>query len=142
MSVWVQPINGSVNPFEVVFSNGMYFDDLIMNITIKRRDMRHPDEIVRSIYSKNSDGEMHELKVGDKVPIPIDGEIGSSYDRPYFFTIEVATAGNLFSTEFRDTSCCLPSMSLNANEESYHMFVWCFGCVFRIMLRACGSTTN
>lgn len=82
------------------------------------QSFRNADGLVCSIYSENSDKEICELSVGSKVPIPIDEEIGSSYDFPNFFSIVFTTPANIFLADFHDTSCWCPSSPLNTYKIS------------------------
>jgi hypothetical protein len=95
MSVWVQSRTGNEEAIRVDFKEGMDFDQLKEAITLKR-DIRHlPAGAIHSIHSENNDEERFKLRAGAKVPIPADGQIGSSDDLPYFFSI-AQTQGNLF----------------------------------------------
>ena len=78
------------------FKEGMNFYDLKKAITHERDLLHLPARAVQSIHSENSDEEIFKLRAGAKVPIPADGQIGSSDDLPYFFSIDQTQAGNLF----------------------------------------------
>eukprot|EP01038_Epipyxis_sp_PR26KG_P013136 gene13136-17603_t len=87
MSVWVQSRSGNEEAFKVDFNDGMDFADLKQKIIFERIVLNLPAGAVQSIHSENSDEERFKLKPGTKVPIPVDGQIGSSDDLPYFFFI-------------------------------------------------------
>ena len=93
MSVWVQSRNGNEQAFKVDFTTGMDFADLKKCIGLENG---LPPGAVKFIHSENSDEEIFKLRAGAKVPIPADGQIGSSDDFPYYFSIAQTPAGNLF----------------------------------------------
>lgn len=95
MSVWVQSRSGNEQPFKVDFNRGMNIDDLKASIILERRARNYPAGLVGSIYSENSDGEMFTLSIDAEVPVPINGDIGSSYEFPYYYSIALLTPGKL-----------------------------------------------
>jgi hypothetical protein len=87
MRVWVKSRNGDERAFKVECQNEIDFDDLMLAITQKRNSLSFPAGAVESVHSENSNEEIFILRTGAKVPIPADGQIGSSEDLPYFFSI-------------------------------------------------------
>ncbi len=95
MSVWVQSRSGNEQAFKVDFTDGMDCADLKEVVTLKRNSLNLPRVVVHFIHSENSDEESFKLRAGAKVPIPTDG-LGSSDDRPYFFSVAESQAGGVF----------------------------------------------
>ena len=95
MSVWVQSRNGNEQAFKVDFKTGMDFADLKKWIGIENG---LPPGAVKFIHSENSDEERCKVRAGAKVPIPVDGQIGSTDELPYFFSIAQTQAGDLSFT--------------------------------------------
>jgi hypothetical protein len=78
----------------VAITNDMDCADLKEAITLKRN---FAAGAVLFIYSENSEEEERfKLRAGAKVPIPIDGQIGSSDYLPYYFSLTQTHAGNFF----------------------------------------------
>jgi hypothetical protein len=134
MSVWVQSRNGAERAFKVDFKNEMDFDDLMGAITQKRNFLNLPAGAVQYVHSENSDEERFKLRAGAKVPIPADGQIGSSDDLPYFFSIARTPPGNLFLFGFHVSSCWCSSMSLNFTSMSCCEL---FGVLISFLLDRC-----
>jgi hypothetical protein len=93
MFIWVQSRSGNEQAFKVDITNNMDCADLKEAITLKRN---FPAGAVLFIYSENSEEERFKLRAGAKVPIPIDGQIGSSDYSPYYFSLTQTHAGNFF----------------------------------------------
>ena len=98
MFVWVQSRSGNEQAFKVDFKNDMDCADLKEAITLKRNVLNLPANAVLCIHSENSDEEGCKLRAGAKVPIPVDGQIGSSDYLPYFFSLTQTHAGIFFSS--------------------------------------------
>ena len=96
MFVWVQSRSGNEQAFKVDITNNMDFADLKEAITLKRNFLNLAAGAVLFIYSENSEEERFKLRAGAKVPIPIDGQIGSSDYLPYYFSLTQTHAGNFF----------------------------------------------
>jgi hypothetical protein len=114
MSVWVKCRDVDQDAFEVSLEVVKNISQLKEAIIGKRKKLLLPDAAVLHIYLTNiGEEEAQKLKPGAKVPIPADGQIGSSDDLPYFFSIAQTPPGNLFLFEFHGSSCWCSSMSLN-----------------------------
>eukprot|EP01036_Dinobryon_divergens_P035009 gene35009-45319_t len=87
MFVWVQSRSGNEQAFKVDITNDMDCADLKEAITLKRKFLNLAAGAVLFIYSENSEEERFKLRAGAKVPIPIDGQIGSSDYLPYYFSL-------------------------------------------------------
>ena len=90
---WVQSRSGNEQAFKVNITNDMDCADLKEAITLKRNFQNFA---ALFIYSENSEEERFKLRAGAKVPIPIDGQIGSSDNLPYYFSLTQTHAGNFF----------------------------------------------
>ena len=95
MIVWVQQLrSGNEQAFKVDFKNDMDCADLKEAITLKRNFLNLAVGAVVFIYSENSEEEKFKLRAGAKIPIPVDGQVGSSDDLPYYFSLTQTHAGN------------------------------------------------
>lgn len=89
MFVWVKSIGGEEQALKVVWTAGNV-SGLKRAITLERQALCLPGLEVLSVRSKNSSDDTYDLGVDAHVPIPKAGEIGSTEDLPYFFTIKGA----------------------------------------------------
>ncbi len=98
MSVWVKCRDVDQDAFEVSLEAVKNISQLKEAIIDKRKKLLFPDAAILHIYlTNNGEEKTHKFKPGAKVSIPVDGEIGSSDDFPYYFSIIQQTPpGNLF----------------------------------------------
>ncbi len=95
MSVWVKCRDVDQDAFEVSLENVKNINQLKEAIIDKRKKLLLPDAAVLHVYSTNiGEEETQKIKPGAKVPIPVDGQIGSSDDLPYYFSTAQTQAGN------------------------------------------------
>lgn len=80
LKVWVQPTSGNDDAIKVDYKANMDFADLKKAIAVQ---YELPPPAVKFTYSVKSNDERFKLTVGDKIPFPDKGQIGSSYDRFY-----------------------------------------------------------
>ena len=90
--VWVQPTRGNDDAIKVEYKADMDFADLKKAIA---EQYELPPAAVKFIYSIKSNDERLKLAVYEKVPFPDEGQIGSSYVRPYYFSIAQYPLGNI-----------------------------------------------
>ena len=82
MSIWVKCITGEEQALKLDYVVGMDFADLKKLAAV---ESGLPRGAVKFIYSENKNEEKYKMKPGAKVPLPVDGEVGSSDDSPYYF---------------------------------------------------------
>ena len=84
MFIWVKLIAGNSQAFKVIFNAGMDYDDF-KNAIANTRGI--PNYRVQFIYSADIEAEIFKQKAGTKVATPMENEIGSSDDLPYFYSL-------------------------------------------------------
>ena len=94
ISLWAKSRNGVESAIKISFKAEMDFADFLESIAEKRAKFQRVGAIL-AIHSKNNNDEDCVMRPGEKVPEPIQGQVGSSDDNPYFFSVEQAQAGNL-----------------------------------------------
>ena len=92
LNVWVKSMYGNEQALLVKFINGMDFNNMKDSI-IQTRGL--PPGAVQCIYSEKSDEEIFKISTDSIVPVPINGQVGSSVDLPYYFIATLTPAGTL-----------------------------------------------
>ena len=87
--VWVKRCDSNADAFSIPFVTNMNIDELKSEIQKTRRN----SFFVEFIYSSADKSEEYKCRPSQFIKDPINGEIGSSDDQPYYYTIENQVSG-------------------------------------------------